>query len=684
MNINKSSIDNLVRNNKKISDILSKINEMKEEELSSILDEISKIKLEQRKDKKEIIDLDLIDKKITNSILNVSRLVSKNVSSVKSKDIIKNIVKPIQTKKQSEENFQRDDSVDDVQEEKLKTLKSIRDKLNFNKVIPRTVKPIDSDKSGILNGILGGALGSVLGRGKILGKGAIKGIGSVLSKGKNLVKKVGVGRLLKVGIVLKSGYDLINGIKSGIADYKKFKAAGDNVSANNVIFKTVLGSTGNLMNIAGAIIPGPIGWLLMAGGMFLDYTANNFDSIMSDKSNTIIQTQQKAARVQDLIDQGEKNQLLLLRPNIKNGNWEFKNYSTDEWEVLKDSSGKSLSFYSGKNRIEQIQKSSDGVQRYKLKSGNKSEELVLENGRPKIKDYQGNLKEITPRKDGGAVKKNNTYLVGEKGVEAYREKSGNQEYVLEETFEGINKSFKKMINNFNVQGLIEFFTPQQTTFTAVFPKNIKMTGLEMIDFSQLKDKSVRFEAFMKQLHKFEGGYSDRKSDKGGKTKFGITQSTWNAFGKDINPKVTEVKDITLEEAKKIYFEHYYKGGAENIEDPALAYVYFDTNVIMGPNDARRFLKESGGDVNKFLELRRQKHLRSIAKDATQAEHKGWFPRLDAMQNMFQKSVEQARIESVKQQYKQTNEQNVDVVDSDFLLNNVIPAMANAVSEKYNL
>lgn len=667
MNINKSSIENLARNNKKISDILSKINEMKEDELKSILDEISKLKLEKKVEKKQEIDVETVDKKITNSILMVSKLLNKNSVKSNKVDLIKNITQPIQ-KKQSEENFQRKVSEDDIQEDKLKTLKSIRDKLNFIKVSPKDIK--SNSKSNLLGNLGSGAIGAAF--------------GGLLTKGKGLIKKVGIGRALKVGIVLKSGYDLITGMKKGFEDYKKFKAMGDNVSASNAIFKTFIGSSGNLMNIVGAIIPGPIGWLLMAGGTFLDYTASQFDSIMADKSNTIIQTQQKAARVQDLIVQGEKNQILFLRPNIKTGDWEFKNYSTDEWETLKDSLGKSLSFYSGKNRIEQIQKSADGVQRYKLKSGNKSEELVLENGRPKIKDYQGNLKEITPRKDGGNVKKDNKYLVGENGTEVYTERKGSQEDIFKQTFEGINKSFKKMVNNFNVQGLIEFFTPQQTTFTAVFPKNIKMTGLEMIDFSQLKDKSVRFEAFMKQLHKFEGGYSDRKSDKGGKTKFGITQSTWNAFGKEVNPKVTEVKDITLEEAKKIYFEHYYKGGAENIEDPALAYVYFDTNVILGPNDARRFLKESGGDVNKFLELRRQKHLRSIAKDATQAEHKGWFPRLDAMQNMFQKSVEQARIESVKQQYGQNNVENTDVVDADFLINNVIPAMANAVSEKYNL
>lgn len=667
MNINKGSIDNLVRNNKKISDILSKINDMKEDELKSILDEISKLKLEKKVEKKKDIDVESVDKKITNSILMISKLLNKNFEQSKKIDLIKTIVNPIQ-KKQSEENFQRKTSVDDIQEEKLKTLKSIRDKLNFVKVSPKDVK--SNSKLNLLGDLSNGVIGAVL--------------GGILTKGKGLIKKVGVGRALKVGIALKSGYDLITGMKKGFEEYKRFKALGDNVSASNVIFKTFIGSSGNLMNIAGAIIPGPIGWLLMAGGTFLEYTASQFDSIMADKSNTLLQDKQKASKVQDLIVQGEKNQILLLRPNIKSGNWEFKNYSTDEWETLKDSLGKSLSFYSGKNRIEQIQKSSDGIQRYKLKSGNKSEELVLENGRPKIKDYQGNLKEITPRKDGGNVKKDNKYLVGENGKEIYTEKGRNQDEIFKETFEGINKSFKKMINNFNVQGLIEFFTPQQTTYTAIFPKKYNTTGLEMLDFSKLSDKFTRFEEFMKQLHKFEGGFSDRASDKGGKTKFGITQRTWNAFGKKVNPKVTDVKDITLEEAKKVYYENYYKGAAENIEDPALAYVYFDTNVIMGPNDARRFLKESGGDVSKFLELRKQKHLNVIAKDVTQAEHKGWFTRLDAMRNMFQKSLEEAKIESIKKEYNQIDLVKSDEVDSDFLLNNVIPAMANAVSEKYNL
>ena len=668
MNINKSSIENLARNNKKISDILSKINEMKEDDLKSILDEISKLKLEKKVEKKQEIGVETVDKKITNSILMVSKLLNKKSVKSNKVDLIKNITQPIQ-KKQSEENFQRKVSEDDIQEDKLKTLKSIGDKLNFIKVSPKDIK--SSSKLNLLGNLGSGAIGAAL--------------GGILTKGKGLIKKVGIGRALKVGIVLKSGYDLITGMKKGFEEYKRFKAMGDNVSASNVIFKTFIGSSGNLMNIVGAIIPGPIGWLLMAGGTFLDYTASQFDSIMADKSNTIIQTQQKAARVQDLIAQGEKNQILLLRPNIKTGDWEFKNYSTDEWETLKDSLGKSLSFYSGKNRIEQIQKSADGVQRYKLKSGNKSEELVLENGRPKIKDYQGNLKEITPRKDGGNVKKDNKYLVGEKGTEIYTERGRNQEDIFKQTFEGINKSFKKMINNFNVQGLIEFFTPQQTTYTAVFPKKYNTTGLELLDFSKMSDKNTRFDSFIEQLFKFEGGYSDRQIDRGGKTKFGITQRTWNAFGKKINPAITEVKDISREDAKKVYFEEYYKGKAENIEDPRLAYVYFDTNVIMGPDDARKFLKESGGDVNKFLELRRQKHLREIEKDPSQAGNRGWFVRHDAMKNMFQKSIDDANIESIRNTNKQIDtEKPEDVVDADFLLNNIIPAMANAVSERYKL
>jgi hypothetical protein len=670
MNINRSIIDKLVQSNKNIASLMSSLGKLKEEELSLILDEIAKLKL-QEPVKKKIVKKNDIDKKITHSFALLSDMVTKKpkVQKLKPINLIKNIVSPtVQQKKesQSNKNYTRQDSGLDVQEEKLIVLKSIRDHLNTEKIIPEIPK---ENKSG---GFLSNMSSSILGA----------GVGGILSKGTKALKTVGkfAGKALPIAFALKSGYDLITGIKDGYAEYKRLKASGDNTGANNVLFKTFISSSGNIMGIAGGLIPGPIGWLLTAGSLAIDGIAGEFDSVIADKTNETIQGQQKVSKIQDMIDKGAENNVLLLRPNVKNMSWEYKDYKNDSWETIKDSFGNALSISS--SRIQPNEKSENGIQTYKLKSEGRMLDLVLDNGVPKIKDENG-LREVTPRKNGGKVNKGNDYLVGEKGPELYKT---NNENGLSEVFSGINKSFKKMINGFNVDSLVDFFTPQVTIYKMVPGAGVASSAKQILDFTKIStDKQVRFDSFVEQLFAFEGGYVNEKNDIGGKTKFGITESTWKKYREDINPNANNISEITREDAKKVYQQKYYSNTqASKIDDPALAYLYFDTSVIMGENDANRFLKQSGGDVNKFIELRKKYHSDRVIQRPDQSKFfKGWMNRMSDMESMVSRSVQQARVDSVKNITKPTQLSKKDSIDKEFLLNNIANAMADIVSKHYN-
>jgi len=64
----------------------------------------------------------------------------------------------------------------------------------------------------------------------------------------------------------------------------------------------------------------------------------------------------------------------------------------------------------------------------------------------------------------------------------------------------------------------------------------------------------RFERIFDYLLKVEGGYSDDKNDKGGKTKFGIIEEEARDFGYK-----GDMQDLTIDFAKNIYLKKYYLG-----------------------------------------------------------------------------------------------------------------------------
>lgn len=103
----------------------------------------------------------------------------------------------------------------------------------------------------------------------------------------------------------------------------------------------------------------------------------------------------------------------------------------------------------------------------------------------------------------------------------------------------------------------------------------------------------------------EGGYKEADSN-GKPVNYGINQAA--------NPDV-DVKNLTREGAKGIYKQRYWdKIGGDQLaaQNPALATAAFDTAVISGVGKAKDLLAQSGGDVNKFMDLREQ-FLAGLAK-----------------------------------------------------------------------
>lgn len=102
----------------------------------------------------------------------------------------------------------------------------------------------------------------------------------------------------------------------------------------------------------------------------------------------------------------------------------------------------------------------------------------------------------------------------------------------------------------------------------------------------IQDK--KFEKAFQEVLGFEGGYSDDPDDRGGKTKFGITEATARRLGYK-----GDMKDLTLDQAKKLYYDHYWKcWNYDKIEDERIATEMFDQAVNMGPGTANRNLQKA--------------------------------------------------------------------------------------------
>ena len=129
-----------------------------------------------------------------------------------------------------------------------------------------------------------------------------------------------------------------------------------------------------------------------------------------------------------------------------------------------------------------------------------------------------------------------------------------------------------------------------------------------------------FEKLVSHILKSEGGYNDVKADKGGKTKYGISQKSY--------PNL-DIKNLTIEQAKKIYHDNYYKPVKNlGIKDPRAAAAYFDLAVNSGVGKAQHFAKQFGDNYDALMKGRKNYYANIIARDPSQRIfEQGWNNRL---------------------------------------------------------
>lgn len=89
--------------------------------------------------------------------------------------------------------------------------------------------------------------------------------------------------------------------------------------------------------------------------------------------------------------------------------------------------------------------------------------------------------------------------------------------------------------------------------------------------------SEKFEKAVNYVIKNEGGYVFDEDDPGGETNYGISKRSYPTLN---------IRDLTLENAKKIYYRDFWqKGKFEEIDDEKVATQVFDLSVNLGIRSA---------------------------------------------------------------------------------------------------
>jgi len=107
------------------------------------------------------------------------------------------------------------------------------------------------------------------------------------------------------------------------------------------------------------------------------------------------------------------------------------------------------------------------------------------------------------------------------------------------------------------------------------------------------------EEILAEVFDIEGGFSNRKHDGGGPTKFGITGRVLRAWRRskggfipgNSSEIVTAVKSLTREEARAIYIDRFIeKPRFGDIADGSLRHLVVDTGILHGRHRASRWFQ----------------------------------------------------------------------------------------------
>jgi len=103
------------------------------------------------------------------------------------------------------------------------------------------------------------------------------------------------------------------------------------------------------------------------------------------------------------------------------------------------------------------------------------------------------------------------------------------------------------------------------------------------EFEYMDETLITFNEIIEVVLEHEGGYVDDPTDRGGETNFGIAKRFYPSI---------DIKNLTKEQAKKIYHQDYWRPAKCDEIPPGLRHVYFDMCVNFGRSGAVRVLQRA--------------------------------------------------------------------------------------------
>ena len=168
----------------------------------------------------------------------------------------------------------------------------------------------------------------------------------------------------------------------------------------------------------------------------------------------------------------------------------------------------------------------------------------------------------------------------------------------------------------------------------------------------------RFEMSLAFTLKWEGSrFTNDPDDRGGATRFGVTQRVYDAFRRRRGLSARSVQFITMDEVRDIYRRQYWDAVQGDTLPGPLDVVAFDTGVLMGVSRSIQLLQRSlgvGVDGNigpetraalaranasgvaaKMADLREARHRAIVEANPTQAKFlRGWLNRLNDLRRLI--------------------------------------------------
>lgn len=137
-----------------------------------------------------------------------------------------------------------------------------------------------------------------------------------------------------------------------------------------------------------------------------------------------------------------------------------------------------------------------------------------------------------------------------------------------------------------------------------------------------------FDTALNFVLQYEGGYSNNPKDPGGSTFRGITQNTYNHYRIDSGKTTQDVRKMSDEELRSIYYSYWINSGAKEIEDnrAGLALLLFDMGVNGGNSRARSMYTGKDQSLGDYTNRRIQFYTSLPTWDTF---GKGWVRRVAA-------------------------------------------------------